>query len=179
MSSRRRSGKAQLGNAGAGRSSQHQRAPSTHQLHGGPGLTAAATGGGVQVGLFVTIAVSAPHGYCGQRTRFSARSSQLAELFGGTGTRHRDGHAKAPCVFPQSTRTTHTQHSLSFAHAPSVAAAAALARILVAAPRIDRHRPPRNPACVRRATAAPLLRACSFVPRLPQVSRPWVSYGKA
>ena len=24
------------------------------------------------------------------------------EVFGGTGTRHRDGNAKVPCVFPQS-----------------------------------------------------------------------------
>ena len=38
---------------------------------------------------------------------FRHRGSE--ELFGGTGTRHRDGHAKAPCVFPQSTQFTTTR----------------------------------------------------------------------
>ena len=49
------------------------------------------------------LAVSAPHGCCGQRTRFAARSVRARRaLFGGTGTGHRDGHARAPCVFPPS-----------------------------------------------------------------------------
>ena len=45
-----------------------------------------------------------------QPPRFSARHrGSSEELFGGTGTRHRDGHAKAPCVFPQSTQFTTTR----------------------------------------------------------------------
>ena len=117
------------------------------------------------------LAVSAPHGCCGQRTRFAARCRSGARAIALRWDRYRAPRRTrestlrfSTVAFPRARHTLPLLHSLSPA-APHEA----LAEILVVAPRIA-------PAIHR---GVPLPLTLSRAPRCEEISPPWVSCGKA